>query len=147
MSYKARRANLSDVVPFAWEPAASQTVQQQVSRPANPKPAGTDVQVQADAVERDAFARGFAQGEKAGAEAAATRGEGMLRGLAQSVEELAELRSELLRRTERQTVQLVLAIAERVVQREITIDRSLLIGMARAALDRLGEYGTATIRV
>jgi flagellar assembly protein FliH len=53
----------------------------------------------------------------------------------------------MIHRTERQAVQLVLAIAERIVQREVTLDRGLLVGMARVALDRLGEYGTATIRL
>jgi flagellar assembly protein FliH len=99
------------------------------------------------ALERDAFAKGYAQGERAGGEAAATRADRMLRRLTQTVEELASLRSEIIRRTERQTVQLILAIAERIVQREITLDRTLLVGMARSALDRLGEYGSATIRL
>src|SRR4029078_1657781 len=80
-------------------------------------------------------------------EAAATRADAMLRRLAQTIEELGELRNEMIHRTERQAVQLVLAIAERIVQREITLDRTILLGMARVALDRLGEYGTATIRL
>jgi flagellar biosynthesis/type III secretory pathway protein FliH len=71
----------------------------------------------------------------------------MLRRLAQTIEELGALRSEMIHRTERQAVQLVLAIAERIVQREITLDRTILLGMARVALDRLGEYGVATIRL
>ena len=80
-------------------------------------------------------------------EAAATRAEAMLRRLGQTIEELGELRNEMIHRTERQAVQLVLAIAERIVQREVTLDRTLLLGMARVALDRLGEYGSATIRL
>src|SRR4029077_9773245 len=98
-------------------------------------------------IERDAFTKGYAQGERAGLEAAATRADAMLRRLGQTIDELGELRNEMIHRTERQAVQLVLAIAERIVQREITLDRSLLLGMARAALDRLGEHGTATIRL
>lgn len=99
------------------------------------------------ALERDAFAKGYEEGERAGAAAAATRAEGMLKRLGQTIEELAALRSEMIRRTERQTVQLVLAIAERIVQREVALDRGLLVGMARAALDRLGERASATIRL
>jgi flagellar assembly protein FliH len=98
-------------------------------------------------LERDAFAKGYAQGERAGLEAAATRGDAMLRRLAGTLEELTSLRAEMIRRTERQIVQLALAIAERVVGREVTIDRGLLVGMARAALDRLGENASATIRL
>jgi flagellar assembly protein FliH len=53
----------------------------------------------------------------------------------------------MIHRTERQLVQLALAIARRVVQREISLDRALLAGMARVALDRLGEHASATVRL
>jgi flagellar assembly protein FliH len=149
MSSEARRIPDVDVEPFAWEqvpqprPASSGSA---VPPPAAlPDPAQHAVVLAA--LERDAFAKGYAQGERAGAEAAATRAEGMLRRLSQTIEELVALRAEIVRRTERQTVQLILAIAERVVQREVTLDRHLLVGMARAALDRLGDQGTATIRL
>jgi flagellar assembly protein FliH len=99
------------------------------------------------AVEREAFLKGYAQGEKAGSEAAGGRADGMVRRLTESIEEVATLRAEMLHRSEQQTVQLALAIAERVVQREIALDRSLLVGMARSALDRLADYASATIRL
>jgi flagellar assembly protein FliH len=70
-----------------------------------------------------------------------------VRRLAQTLEELSALRADMIRRTERQMVQLALAIASRLVHREITIDRGLLAGMARVALDRLGEHASATIRL
>lgn len=148
MSYKARRVSVAEAQPFAWEPVGTRSVQNPPSNAPGqaPRPSG-DPGNQAAAIERDAFARGFAQGERAGAEAGSTRVEGMLRRLSDTIQELAALRSELIRRTERQTVQLVLAIAERVTHREVTLDRSLLLGMARVALERLGEYGTATIRL
>jgi flagellar assembly protein FliH len=97
--------------------------------------------------ERDAFTKGYAQGERAGAEAAATRGEAMLRRLAQTIDELGALRTELIHKSERQLVQLAIAIATRVIQREITLDSELLVAMARVALDRLGDTSSATIRL
>ncbi len=45
----------------------------------------------------------------------------------------------MIRQTERQMVQLALAVARRVVHREVSLDADLLIAMARVALDRLGE--------
>ena len=91
--------------------------------------------------------KGYAQGERAGAEAAAKRGDATLRRLAQTVEELAGLRTELIHKTERQVVELALAIAGRVLRREVSLDRELLITMARIALERLGENTSATIRL
>jgi flagellar assembly protein FliH len=150
MSYSARRvadASGSSVEPFTWETTGTRPVQSlPLSASAARSRHGAE-QVDTAAIERDAFAKGYAQGERAGTEAAATRGDAMLRRLAQTIEELAALRSEMIHRTERQAVQLVLAIAERIVQREVRLDRGLLLGMARVALDRLGEYGMATIRL
>jgi flagellar assembly protein FliH len=147
MSSKARRLAEASVQAFTWEPSGvSEHPTVGASRGAVSRE-GLDPQARLAAVERDAFAKGYAQGERAGAESAATRTDAMLRRLAETIEELAAFRADLVRRTERQAVQLVLAIAERIVGREITLDRALLVGMARAALDRLGDRGTATIRL
>jgi flagellar assembly protein FliH len=145
MSFKARRLPGGSAEAFCWERLGAAVPHHAASlENLSPDP---DASLRLATLERDAFAKGYAQGERAGAEAASTRADGMLRRLGQTVEELAALRGEIIRRTERQAVQLVLAIAERIVHREVTLDRSLLIGMARAALDRLGEYGSATIRL
>jgi flagellar assembly protein FliH len=152
MSFKARRVDetTTTVQPFSWESTALGPVQAPLSS-VTPVRAATSVTsgdpIDTSSIERDAFTKGYAQGERAGLEAAATRADAMLRRLGQTIEELGELRNEMIHRTERQAVQLVLAIAERIVQREITLDRTLLLGMARVALDRLGEYGSATIRL
>lgn len=99
------------------------------------------------ALEREAFAKGYEQGERAGAEAAAQRGEAILRRLTQTVEELTTLRAKMIHQTERQMVQLALAVARRVVHREVSLDQDLLIAMARVALDRLGDSAQVTIRL
>jgi flagellar assembly protein FliH len=142
MSFKARKVqDPAAVQPFSWSETRTPEV----------VPAATTVTAAApgvhDAVERDAFIKGYAQGERAGAEAAGKRAEGMLRRLKDTLDELAGLRAEMLHRTERQIVQLSLAIAKRVVTREISLDRGLLVAMARSALDRLGDHASATIRL
>jgi len=153
MSFKARRVDdttTGAVQPFAWEAITPSPLQPSLSSAAPVRAATATTPadpIDTSSIERDAFTKGYAQGERAGLEAAATRADAMLRRLAQTIEELGELRNEMIHRTERQAVQLVLAIAERIVQREITLDRTLLLGMARVALDRLGEYGSATIRL
>jgi flagellar assembly protein FliH len=98
-------------------------------------------------LERDAFAKGYAQGERAGLEAAGTRANAMLRRLAQTIEELASTRDDLIRRTEHQVVQFALAVARQILDRELHVDRDLLLAMARVALDRLGQQAAATIRL
>ncbi|MEQ1871397.1 MAG: FliH/SctL family protein [Vicinamibacterales bacterium] len=147
MSYRARPLQDANVEAYRWDTAGGHHGGNGRQAPAADPAQDPKFQARAAAIERDGFAKGYAQGERAGLEAAATRADGMLRRLGQTMEELAALRGEIIHRTERQMVQLVLAIAERLVHRELTVDRGLLVGMARAALDRLGEHGSATIRL
>ena len=44
-------------------------------------------------------------------------------------------------------VHLALAIAKRIVQREVSLDPDLLLAMARVALERLGESARVTVRL
>jgi flagellar assembly protein FliH len=110
-------------------------------------PEAVDLEARRAAVEREAFAKGFAQGERAGAEAAGKRGEVMLRRLTETLDELTSLRAQMIHQTEQQMVQLALAVARRVVHREISLDRDLLVAMARVALDRLGDSAQVTVRL
>lgn len=154
MSSKARRLEALDVQAFSWvdadpQPPPVATPAPQAAPAAAPKAAAAeavDLEARRAAVERDAFAKGFAQGEKAGAEAAGKRAEVMLRRLTETLEELTSLRAQMIHQTEHQMVELALAVARRVVHREISLDRDLLVAMARVALDRLGESARVTVR-
>ncbi len=118
MSSKARRIvdRAARSSAFHWEQIAGS---RRAARMAAPEHAGADrrrsitatrtQQAHLAALERDAFAKGYAQGERAGVEAAAQRGDAMLRRLTQTLEELAALRAQMIRQTERQMVQLALA--------------------------------------
>ena len=144
MSSRARRVSSGAVSLFAWEGG----------RPAPPEvpilrepEADVAPAAQLATLEREAYARGFNQGEAAGLAAAANRSEAMLRELTGTLAELTTLRAEMIRQTERQMVELALAIARRIVLREVSIDRDLLIAMSRVALERLGESARVTVRL
>ncbi len=144
MSSRAKRlVTPANAVRFSWgrkgEPAGTAApVEQAVEHAAA---------VNTAAIERDAFAKGFAAGERAGLEAAGQRGEAMLTRLTDTLEQLASLRNTMIHSTERQMVQLALAIAHRIIQREVSLDRDLVVAMARVALDRLGETARVTVRM
>jgi flagellar assembly protein FliH len=138
------------IQPFDWgkgaaEPVANVDV---VAPPpvVSPAPPAVDERWLAD-VEREAFTKGYAQGERSGEEAAAVRAEAVLWRLTQTLEELGSLREQMIHKTERQVVQLALAIAARIIHREVAVDQELLVAMARVALDRLGDRASATIRL
>ncbi|MCC7010571.1 MAG: hypothetical protein IT184_17310 [Acidobacteria bacterium] len=99
------------------------------------------------AVEEEAYARGHARGlEAAETDAARAHDEARAR-LAAALEDLAGLRVGLMRRAERELVELAVAIAERVIRRELEIDPDLLQLIARVAIDRLGERASAVVHL
>lgn len=155
MSSRARRidAAATAVSSFPWGGEVAE-----FEHEAPPQPTVAAASFDADAVaaaheahlaalEREAFAKGFAQGERAGSEAAAQRGEAMLHRLTETLGELTHVRADMIRQTERQMVHLALAIARRIVQREVSLDPDLLLAMARVALERLGESARVTVRL
>ena len=97
--------------------------------------------------EREIFAKGFAQGERAGAAAAQEQSAALAKKLAATLDDLMRVRAEMIRHTERQMVQLSLAVARRVVHREVSLDADLLLAMMRVALDRLSEAAKITVRL
>lgn len=100
-----------------------------------------------EAVEREAYARGLADGQRAGEVATADRVNAITAQIATAVADLAAVRGVLMRRSERDLVRLAVSMAERVLRREIDMDRELLVVMARVAIDRLGEHAAATIHL
>jgi flagellar assembly protein FliH len=98
-------------------------------------------------LEREAFTKGYAAGERAGVEAGARRADAMLRRVAQTIEDLAQLRQAIVRQTEQQMVELAIALARRVVLRELSLDPDLVAALAHVAVERLGQQTPATIRL
>jgi flagellar assembly protein FliH len=150
MSSRARRIlEPAAVEPFDWgaPPPEAQPDPAPAPPPAPAAPSPAEMEARLAALEREAFAKGYAQGERAGLEAGAKRTEAMLRRVAQTIEELAGLRQTIVRETERQMVQLALLLARKVVTRELAMDPDLVAAMAHVAVARLGESTPATIRL
>jgi flagellar assembly protein FliH len=118
-----------------------------VPPPAPPPVAAAPAPVAPDVREAEAYSRGLAEGQRLGASAVAGQNEALLQRLTETLVELRQTRSDMIRHTERQLVELALAVARRVLHREVSLDHDLLVGMIRIALDRLGEAGQVTIRL
>ena len=108
---------------------------------------GAPQPVSAAQLEQEIFARGFAQGQQAGAAAAQQETAQLARKLAATLDDLVRVRNEMIRHTEKQMVQLALAVARRVVHREVSLDPNLLLAMMRVALDRLSDAARVTVRL
>ena len=154
-TWSATGSGGQDAAPAAvdvWASVESATTSAGVAEPIAPPPPAPfapspEHLAQLAALERDAFTKGYAQGERAGLEAGGKRAEAMLRRLAQTLDELSRLRDNMVRQTERELVHLALAIARRVLQREVTVDPELTAALAHIALERLGGSAPATVRL
>jgi flagellar assembly protein FliH len=101
----------------------------------------------AAALEKEIFAKGFAQGEKQGAAAAQQQNAALAKQLATTLEDLMRVRAEMIRHTEKQMVQLALAVARRIVHHDVAHNPETLIAMMRVALERLSDAAKVTVRL
>jgi flagellar assembly protein FliH len=157
MSSKARRLSVATATPVtSWLDTVGEGVVPTAGRRAASIVTGTPALAAATsappaaanaAQEAEIFAKGFAQGERAATAAAQEQNAALARQLTGTLSDLMLVRAEMIRHTERQMVQLALAIARRVVHREVSLDTDLLLAMMRVALDRLSDAARVTIRL
>ena len=86
---------------------------------------------------RDAHAAGGRDAEASARTRAAAEVQGTIEKLAQSIAELAQMRARLRKQAEGDTVKLSLAIAKRVLRREMAMDPDAMRGLVIAALEKL----------
>jgi len=93
-----------------------------------------------------AYQRGLQEGEAVGRQQGAAQVQAPLERLARTIEEIAGIRPRLRHEAEEDVVKLALAIARRILYREIATDPAALLGLVRAALDKLDGRGIHRVR-
>ena len=96
---------------------------------------------------REAHLAGVREGETAGRNRAAAEFQPVVERLARSIQEIASLRARLRREAEADVVQLALAIARRVLRRELAMDPDALRGLVMAALEKLQGQEISRVKV
>ena len=96
---------------------------------------------------RDAHAAGAREGEEAGRKRGVAEVQAVIERLSRSIAELAQLRARLRSDAEGDMVKLSLAIARRVLRRELAIDPEALHGLVLAALEKLDGQEVSRVRV
>ncbi|MDR0311847.1 MAG: hypothetical protein LBJ21_09695 [Acidobacteriota bacterium] len=113
--------------------------------------------------EKDAFDRGFgegraeghteghseglAEGLKTGEETTAARIEEMTKVYAGSLAEVAALKDTLRVQVEEEVVRLALAVARKIIHREIQIDHTIIHTLVRVALERVAGKSAVVVRL
>lgn len=99
------------------------------------------------ALERAAYEKGLLQGEKAAMAAAEKMAETVMKRYADSIVELQKLRSSLCAQVEREVVKLALAVARKMIHREIRVDQDIIQSLVHVALNHVSEKSAITICV
>lgn len=100
-----------------------------------------------DEIETQAYIRGFNKGERAGFESAAEKIESLRRKLDEAVEALRRARNRMQRDTEKEILELVLAVAGRVVGHEVQTNRETIVAVVREALQKVENQDTVVIKM
>jgi flagellar assembly protein FliH len=100
-----------------------------------------------EAIEHQAFHEGYTRGQRTADEEMERRLESVEQRLRATIEELGQLAPHAMRRADREMIHLAVAMAERIVRREVRAEPALLLDMARGAIERLGERVTAVIHL
>jgi flagellar assembly protein FliH len=106
-----------------------------------------EAQENASALEREAYEKGFAQGEKDGVELGQRKALKLIENIENLLTSMDDLKQEILALYEREIVELVFAIAEKVIHRTIRSDDVAIKGTVLSALKLAAEKSKATLRV
>jgi flagellar assembly protein FliH len=137
------------VEPLVWRPAS-------LREDGKHSPADEAAVLRAQAVQmqqqyeqraREAQAAGVREGESAGRARAQAEMQPVMERLARSIEEIGGLRARLRVEAEADLVKLALAIARRILRREIAIDPDALHGIILGALQKLQGQEIARVKV
>ncbi len=93
----------------------------------------------------EAYRQGLSEGEARG-KAAEQKFEALNRALAEAIAELSTYKAELRASAERDMVELSVAIARRVLRREISVDPHALEGIVAASLDRISAQEITVVK-
>src|ERR1700733_4316930 len=135
-----RRVSSSEAITGGGQPAADY-----ISEPGLPgeKTAEDIEQQRLEAARR----QGFEEGQAAARQSLAGQVETMQLTLARSIEELTGSRLRYRREAEQDVVALALAVARRILHRELTVAPEALLGLVKAALDKMEAREVHQVRV
>src|SRR4051794_33088350 len=136
------------VAPVLW-PSVVAGSKPDVPREAAPEPLVDLAELEREWARRVAEARATAlrEGQAAGRSDAAAELRPVLERMTRTIDELAGLRARLRREAEADTVKLAIAVARRVIRRELAVDQDALHGLVLAALEKLQAQEICRVRV
>jgi flagellar assembly protein FliH len=135
----------------AWRPPLRTGVAPQAgakpSAQAPDSPVESQQQREIDARVKAAYQQGFTAAETVAAQKTAQRVEPVISGFNALIQDLASTGRKFRAEAERDTVKLAIAIARRVLHRELATDPEAILGLVMAAFQKLNARETQRVRV
>jgi flagellar assembly protein FliH len=133
------------VAPLAWRAGGRQCAAEAAPGGAGDEGPGGEQSVPQQI--RLAFQTGFQEGQAAAQREHEVAVRPLAERLTETLASFAELRTRLRRESEEELVELSIAIAKRVVHRELTLDPETVRGLVKAAFERIGSQELNRVRV
>jgi len=136
----------SDAPPIAWRSQNALAAHSPARRQVQESEPG-DSQKEIEARTASAYQQGLAASETAASQRAQARLDPVLAGLNSIVAELAVTRKTFRAQAEADTVTLAIAIARRILNRELSTDPEVILGLVKAAFHKCDARETHRLRV
>lgn len=140
-----RDGELSAVSPMAWRSTATPPPARQPARTAPLAEAAAKDDL--DEARKESYQRGFSEGRNVGQEQAVAELQPVMDRLSRSLADLATVRSRVRKTAESDLLKLAIAVARRVIHRELTLDPGSIEGLIRVALEKLESRELCRVRV
>jgi flagellar assembly protein FliH len=154
MLSKLHRGGSAVTEPISWRSVGSPLRQSTTFPGPNEQEQGHEVQNRNSALEREveeraqaAYRTGLQEGDAAARQQVGAQTDAALSRLARTIEEISGLRQRFRHEAEAEVVKLAIAIARRVLHRELTVDAGALLGIVKAALEKLDSRELHNVRI
>jgi flagellar assembly protein FliH len=119
---------------------------------AAPQPESGETPVEAkepsvDTIKENAFQKGFIEGKRVGFESGTKKVDPVINSLNETLGQLENIRKEIHEALEEEVARLALAIAKKIVCREVKTDQETVVCVAREALSRVENPGKVKIKL
>ena len=137
-----------EVAPIVWRASGvSITQTRDAGKSLVAEPLVAEVQQEAEARNKAAYQQGLAAGETAAQHRAQQKLDPVLQALNTMIAELASLKKRVRAEAEDDAVKLAIAIARRVLYRELSTDPDAIVGLVAAAFGKLNARELMRLRV
>jgi len=134
--------------PIVWRAAGSSATQSRdAGKALVPESRVAEIQQEAEGRAKAAYSQGLAAGEAAMQQKTQQKLDPVLQGLNAVIAEVAGLRKRVRAEAEDDAVKLAIAIARRVLYRELATDPEAILGLVKAAFGKLNARETHRLRL